>query len=189
MVAIAATGPLAHAPAGDDKTPSAPGTPSAADEPHRSPIALAVSTAGNRLLTANQTVRQRLARRHQERPGAHELKTGDKPAGVALSRDGHRGVVTHWYGYDMAILEIKDDKIAIAGRVEVGPEPRGVAITADGSTAYVAVGVEQRSGPRRPQFAGRSPAGSPSAASPAASPFRPTNRSCSSAILAPRTCR
>ena len=41
----------------------------------------------------------------------------------------------------MAVLEIKDDKIAVAGRIEVGPEPRGVAITADGSTAYVAVGV------------------------------------------------
>ena len=71
----------------------------------------------------------------------HELKTGDKPAGVALSRDGRRGAVTHWYGYDLAILDIKDDKITVAGRVEVGPEPRGVAMTADGSTAFVAVGV------------------------------------------------
>ena len=70
-----------------------------------------------------------------------EIKTGDKPSGVALSKDGRRGVVTHWYGYDIGVLEIKDDKIALAGRVEVGPEPRGVAITADGSTAYVAVGV------------------------------------------------
>ena len=58
-----------------------------------------------------------------------------------LSRDGRRGVVTHWYGYDLAILELKDDKIAVAGRIEVGPEPRGVAMTADGSTAFVAVGV------------------------------------------------
>ncbi len=71
----------------------------------------------------------------------HELKTGDKPAGVALSRDGRRGVVTHWYGYDLAVLDIKDDKIAVAGRVEVGPEPRGVALSADGATAFVAVGV------------------------------------------------
>ena len=71
----------------------------------------------------------------------HELKTGDKPSGVALSKDGRRGVVTHWYGYDMAVLEIKDDKIVLAGRVEVGPEPRGVALSADGSTAYVAIGV------------------------------------------------
>ena len=41
----------------------------------------------------------------------------------------------------MGVLEIKDDKITLAGRVEVGPEPRGVALSADGSTAYVAIGV------------------------------------------------
>src|SRR5262249_20427736 len=39
------------------------------------------------------------------------------------------------------VLDIKDDRIGVAGRVEVGPEPRGVAISAEGSTAYVAVGV------------------------------------------------
>lgn len=70
-----------------------------------------------------------------------EVKTGDRPSGVAISRDGRRGVVTHWFGYDIGVLEIKGDKISLAARVEVGPEPRGVAISADGKTAYVAVGV------------------------------------------------
>jgi YVTN family beta-propeller protein len=50
-------------------------------------------------------------------------------------------VVTHWYGYDLAVLELKNDKLTEIGRIEVGPEPRGVAITADGSTAFVAVGI------------------------------------------------
>ena len=35
---------------------------------------------------ANQTSGTRLARRHEERRVLHELKTGDKPAGVALSK-------------------------------------------------------------------------------------------------------
>jgi YVTN family beta-propeller protein len=39
------------------------------------------------------------------------------------------------------VLEIKGDRVAVAGRVEVGPEPRGVVISADGAVAYVAVGV------------------------------------------------
>jgi YVTN family beta-propeller protein len=119
-----------------------PGTPPVVhDEPHRSPIALALSADGTRLLTANQTagtvslIDTRAARL------LDEVKTGDKPSGVALSKDGHRGAVTHWYGYDLGVLEIKGDKIDVAGRVEVGPEPRGVAMTADGSTAYVAIGV------------------------------------------------
>ena len=101
-----------------------------------------LSADGTRLLSRQPDLRD-ACRSSIPRIGRvlHELKTGDKPAGVALSRDGHRGVVTHWYGYDLAMLEIKDDKIALAGRVEVGPEPRGVAMTADGSTAFVAVGV------------------------------------------------
>jgi YVTN family beta-propeller protein len=49
--------------------------------------------------------------------------------------------VTHWYGYDVAILEINDDRLRVADRVEVGPEPRGVVISPDGRTAYLALGV------------------------------------------------
>ncbi len=140
LVAASALGPWPTA-SGDDKAQSPAVGQSPADEPHRSPIALAVSTAGNRLLSANQTSGSVSLVDTKNARVLHELKTGDKPAGVALSRDGRRGVVTHWFGYDLAILEIKDDKLAIIGRVEVGPEPRGVAMTADGSTAFVAVGV------------------------------------------------
>jgi len=111
------------------------------DEPHRSPIALAIAGDGTRLLVANQTAGTVSLVDLKGARVLHELKTGDKPAGVALSRDGHRGVVTHWYGYDLALLEVKDDKITLTGRVEVGPEPRGVAMTADGKVAFVAVGV------------------------------------------------
>ncbi len=39
------------------------------------------------------------------------------------------------------MLALKDDRISVVGRVEVGPEPRGVAIAPDGKMAYVAVGV------------------------------------------------
>ena len=125
------------------------------DAPSPSPIGIRGATSriarrsrwpcrptARRLLTANQTAGTRLAGRYEAAGRVlHEVKTGDKPAGVALSRDGRRGVVTHWYGYDLAVLEIKDDQIAVAGRVEVGPEPRGVAMSADGTTAFVAVGV------------------------------------------------
>jgi YVTN family beta-propeller protein len=111
------------------------------DEPHRSPIALALSADGTRLLTANQTAGSVSLVDTAAGRVLHELKTGDRPAGVALSRDGRRGAVAHWYGYDLAVLDLKDGRIAVAGRVEVGPEPRGVAISGDGRTAYVAVGV------------------------------------------------
>jgi YVTN family beta-propeller protein len=112
-----------------------------ADEPDRSPVALAMNPDGSRLLVANQSagsvswVDTRLGK------VLRETKTGDRPSGVAVSKDGKLGVVAHWYGYDLAILDLEGDRAGVVGRVEVGPEPRGVAIAADGKTAYVAVGV------------------------------------------------
>jgi YVTN family beta-propeller protein len=127
---------------GDAPAPSPDRSPAAPyDEPHRSPIALALSADGSRLLTANQTAGTVSLVDTADGRVLHEVKTGDKPAGVALSRDGRRGAVAHWYGYDLAVLELKDDRITVAGRVDIGPEPRGVAVTADGSTGYVAAGV------------------------------------------------
>jgi YVTN family beta-propeller protein len=112
-----------------------------ADEPDRSPIALALMADGSRLLVANQSagsvslVDTKLGKVIRETP------TGEKPNSVAVTRDGKLGVVTHWYGYDLAIIDLTDDKLAVVGRVEVGPEPRGVVISADGSTAFVSIGV------------------------------------------------
>lgn len=110
-------------------------------EPHRSPIALAISADGSRLLTANQTADSVSLIDTESLEVLDEIETGRKPAGVAISADGTRGVVTHWFGYDLAILRIEGDELAIADRVEVGPEPRGVAMRPDGSAAFVTVGV------------------------------------------------
>jgi YVTN family beta-propeller protein len=122
--------------------PSPPALPRSPDaETHRSPIALALSADGRLLLTANQTagsvslIDARSGRVIDEKP------TGDRPAGVAISADGTRGVVTHWYGYDLAVLSIAGDRLLVTGRLAVGPEPRGVVLTPDGKTAYVAMGV------------------------------------------------
>ncbi len=139
-LSLAIAGPETIVAGGDAPGPK-PLAPALANEPNRSPIALALSADGTRLLIANQGSGTVSLVDTTSARVLHELKTGDKPAGVALSRDGRRGVVTHWYGYDLALLELKDDKLAVAGRIEVGPEPRGVAITPDGSTAFVAVGV------------------------------------------------
>jgi YVTN family beta-propeller protein len=132
--------PLALASGGDTTGPSKPEA-AGKEEPHRSPIALALSADGARLLVANQSAGSVSLVDARSQRLLDELKTGDKPAGVAITRDARRGVVTHWYGYDLAVLEISGDRITLAGRIAVGPEPRGVALSADGKTAYVAVGV------------------------------------------------
>lgn len=112
-----------------------------ASEPHRSPIALAVAPDGTRVLTANQTSDSVSLVDISAGRVLAETTTGRKPAGVAWSPDGKRAVVSHWYGYDVAILEVSEESLKVLGRVEVGPEPRGVALSSDGATAYVAVGV------------------------------------------------
>ncbi len=115
--------------------------PLVGDEPDRSPIALALSSDGSRILVANQTsgsvslIDPRLGK------VLREIPTGDRPDSVAISKDGKRGVVAHWYGYDLAILDLSDDRLDVTGRVEVGPEPRGLVISPDGSTVFVTIGV------------------------------------------------
>jgi YVTN family beta-propeller protein len=121
--------------------PSRSDEPAVPGEPHRSPIALALSADGTRLLTADQIAGSVSLIDTASGKVLAETKTGDKPAGVAFSKDGKRGAVTHWYGYDLAVLDVGPDSIRVVGRVEVGPEPRGVAIGPDGATAYAAVGV------------------------------------------------
>ncbi|WP_235905381.1 c-type cytochrome [Tautonia marina] len=118
-----------------DETDTAPA------EPHRSPIALALSADGSRLLTANQTADTVSLVDTESGDVLTEIPTGQKPAGVAFAPDGRRAAVTHWYGYDLAVLQVGDDSLEVTGRIEVGPEPRGVVIAEDGTTAYVAVGV------------------------------------------------
>src|SRR5262249_12940779 len=131
-VALLATAALAARPAASNEPEG---------EPHRSPIALALSADGARLLTANQTAGTVSLVDTASGKVVAETTTGDKPAGVALSRDGTRGAVTSWYGYDLAVLEVGADSLKVAGRVEVGPEPRGVVLSPDGASAYVAVGA------------------------------------------------
>ncbi len=106
-----------------------------------SPIALALSADGARLLIANQGTGTVSLVDTKAGKAIAEVATGDKPAGVALSKDGKRAAVTHWYGYDLAILDVRPDGLKVVGRVDVGPEPRGVVLSADGSKAYVAVGA------------------------------------------------
>ncbi len=110
-------------------------------EPHRSPISIALSNDGSLILTANQTSNSVSMVDPESGKILDEIETGERPAGVALSPDGTRGVVTHWYGYDVAVLAIEETTIQLTDRIVVGPEPRGVVISNDGALAFVTVGV------------------------------------------------
>ncbi len=131
MVSVFAETPAGQKP-GDRNVPA---------ELDRSPVALAVFAKGTRALTANQTSGTVSLIDITARKVLDEIVTGEKPAGVAVSPDGTEAVVTHWWGYDAAILKIEHDRLAIAGRIDVGAEPRGVVYDSSGKSAYIAVGV------------------------------------------------
>lgn len=117
-------------------------SPLPADEnSDRSPVSIAIFANGTRLITANQTSGSVSLADTNSRKILHEINTGQKPAGIAVTPDGKTAIVSHWYGYDVALLKIEGDRLSILGRIEVGPEPRGIAISKDSNFAYVAVGV------------------------------------------------
>lgn len=66
---------------------------------------------------------------------------GAVPKFLATSPDGRWLVVANWCSFDVSVIDLA---LGTERRVDVGRHPRGVAITADSSTAYVAVMGEAR---------------------------------------------
>lgn len=118
-----------------------PGSRDIPGESDRSPVSFVLFANGTRAITANQTSGSVSLIDVPSRKVLDEIATGEKPAGVAVAPNGKEAIVTHWWGYDVAILKIENDKLTFAGRVDVGPEPRGVIYHPAGDSAFVAVGV------------------------------------------------
>ncbi len=66
---------------------------------------------------------------------------GAVPKYLATSPDGRWLVVANWCSFDVSVIDLA---LGTERRVDVGRHPRGVAITADSSTAYVAIMGESR---------------------------------------------
>jgi YVTN family beta-propeller protein len=70
------------------------------------------------------------------------ITVGRVPKFLAVSPDGHWLVVSNWCGDDVSIVDTTTAREV--ARVHVGRNPRGVAITADSRTAYIALMGEGR---------------------------------------------
>ena len=81
-------------------------------------------------------------------------------APTARAASSRTGTATTWPS-----STIEDDRLDVAGRVEVGPEPRGVVLSPRRQDGLRRGGRDQRGRPGRPRRARRSPAGWRSAAS------------------------
>jgi YVTN family beta-propeller protein len=106
----------------------------------RSPVDLALTPDERFLLTANRTSGTVSLVEIASGSIRDEVPCGRWPAAIALSPDGRRAYVTSQYTGELRVFDVADDGLKAAGQVDLGRfEPRGVAVTADGRTAYVAL--------------------------------------------------
>jgi DNA-binding beta-propeller fold protein YncE len=104
-----------------------------------SPLHLALSADGHFALTANRDSDSASLVDLSAGKVAAEVRCGRRPADVALSADGRRGVVTNQFGSSVTLLAVHDRQLEALAEIPVGPEPRGVALSRDGRIAYVAL--------------------------------------------------
>ncbi len=65
------------------------------------------------------------------------IPTGSVPKFMAVSPDGSTLLVSNWCGFDVTVIDTATDTPVT--RIDVGRHPRGLAITQDSRTAYVAI--------------------------------------------------
>ena len=64
-------------------------------------------------------------------------RAGLVPKFVAVTPDDRLLLVSNWCGYDVSVIDLESRKLV--AEIEVGRHPRGIAVTGDSNTAYVAV--------------------------------------------------
>ena len=64
-------------------------------------------------------------------------EAGPVPKFMAVTPDDRLLLVSNWCGYDVSVIDLESQETL--AEVEVGRYPRGIAVTGDGTTAYVAV--------------------------------------------------
>ncbi|HEV3022885.1 MAG TPA: cytochrome c peroxidase [Pirellulales bacterium] len=105
----------------------------------RSPVDLVLGADESWLVTANQTSDTLSLVDVQSGRVLDEAPCGHRPAGLALTPDGSRVLVTASYSGTLSVFEVAQGKLHTAGSIRLGFEPVGVAVSPDGKLAYVAL--------------------------------------------------
>ena len=125
---VARTAPAAAA--GKPCTPSGPGVRTAA---------LAITSDGKTVWTADSARTTITAHRGRTLARGRSIDVGGAPLAIAISPDGRIALVTTAF-YDHPGLAIVDLRTGDVDHVDVGPEPGAVVFAPDGRSAYVAGG-------------------------------------------------
>jgi YVTN family beta-propeller protein len=108
-------------------------------EPDRSPVDLILTADEKWLLTANQTAHTVSLVETATGKVVDEAPCGERPSALALTPDGKTVAVTGTWSGDLTLLALDGGRLKPAGKIRLGFEPRGVAVSPDGKRAYVAL--------------------------------------------------
>lgn len=111
----------------------------AAEESDRSPLALALSGDGKTCLTANHTSDSVSLVDLASGRLLNELAIGRGPADIAWISDS-TAIVSLLHEDAVALIARQGDALSLTRKIPVGNEPRGLALSLDRRTAYVALG-------------------------------------------------
>lgn len=107
--------------------------------PHidRSPVDLALSPDGLWLATVNETSDSVSLINTQNHQVVDEVSCGWHPADVEFCPDGHTLVVSGAWSGDVTLLQLHNARLQRGASIQTGFEPCGLAVTPDGSRAFV----------------------------------------------------
>lgn len=113
--------------------------PLVAQEPDRSPVDVAITADDRFAAAANETSDTVSLVDLNTGKVVDEVAVGHRPAFVTFTPDNQRLLVTSAQGGHLHRFQLTGGKLQPQGKLQLGGEPTGVAITRDGSTAYVAL--------------------------------------------------
>jgi DNA-binding beta-propeller fold protein YncE len=102
-----------------------------------SPVDFVLNADESRAVTVNQTANSISLVDMASGTILSEIPCGDRPSNVALSPDGRRVLATASYSGELITYELANDRLRQVGSLQLGYEPRGVAVSPDGKLAYV----------------------------------------------------
>lgn len=105
----------------------------------RGPVDVVVNAAETWLVAANQDASTLSLVDLESGSVLHETPCTLRPTALAISADGAFVMVTGTHGGALQRFRVEEDQLVLDGAVQLGFEPRGVAVTPDGQTAYVAL--------------------------------------------------
>ena len=104
-----------------------------------SPVDLFLTADESRLVTANQVANSISLVDLATNTVIAEVPCGNRPTSVAITPDERRVLATATFSGELHVYALSQDDLQHVGTLQLGYEPRGIAISPDGKRAYIAL--------------------------------------------------